>query len=347
MDAISFDQTARYLLKRHFSAVAVRQVIPLNNAGGFSGARLWKVETSQGTHCLRRWPSGTNAARVAAIHRVLAHVARRQFELCPRVQLSDQGQSLVVENGATWELASWLPGDAIDPKSCSDQQLASGTQALARFHLAAASYPGCDEFAPATIRTPTGLIQRCQRIESLLSSSLLDSVLNEPIDCAWEPLKSLRRAIVDDFRAIAPRLLGPLRNACQMRVPHQVCLRDIWSAHILFVGDAVTGILDFDAMRVDSIATDLARLLGSLAGDDVKKWQAGLQAYEGVRPISPDERELVQRYDQSAVLLTGIQWLEWIVLQRREFGDVNTVLARLHVTQSRLQYLKSANWVRD
>ena len=45
-------------------------------------------------------------------------------------------------------------------------------------------------------------------------------------------------------------------------VPFNLCIGDVWHDHILFEGDAVTGMIDFAAAKVDHVAADLARLLG-------------------------------------------------------------------------------------
>ena len=91
----------------------------------------------------------------------------------------------------------------------------------------------------------------------------------------------------------------------------------------------VTGIVDFGAMRVESVAADLARLLGSLAGDDPQAWQARPGRYQQVRSLSDDELRLVTVFDRTTVLLGGLQWLEWIYLEGREFSDHRAVMARI------------------
>ena len=91
-------------------------------------------------------------------------------------------------------------------------------------------------------------------------------------------------------------------------------VRDIHAEHVLFEGDNVSGIIDFGALRIDSVATDVARLLGSMVGDDEAGWQVGLAAYMSVRPLSDDERRLIKVFDESTVLMAGTNWLEWIYL---------------------------------
>ncbi len=68
-----------------------------------------------------------------------------------------------------------------------------------------------------------------------------------------------------------------------LAAPLQPCIRDVWHDHVLFVGDDVSGLVDFGAMQPDSVAADIARLLGSLAGDDRQAWTIGLAAYESVQ----------------------------------------------------------------
>jgi homoserine kinase type II len=119
----------------------------------------------------------------------------------------------------------------------------------------------------------------------------------------------------------------------------QPCLRDIWHAHVLFEGDRVTGLVDFGSMRPDNVATDIARLLGSMAVDNHDDWQLGLLAYQGVRRLGENELALVEMFDRTAVLMSGLQWLEWICLEQRDFSDPAAVLARVDECLARLQVL--------
>jgi Ser/Thr protein kinase RdoA (MazF antagonist) len=121
-------------------------------------------------------------------------------------------------------------------------------------------------------------------------------------------------------------------------LPEQVCIRDVRSAHVLFTGDRVSGIVDFDAMQMTSVAVDVARLLGSYVADDYGRWQHGIDAYSAIRPLSPDERRAARVLDQLGVLGAGLSWLKWILLERRQF-EVPQVLARLAVTERRLEHL--------
>ena len=93
----------------------------------------------------------------------------------------------------------------------------------------------------------------------------------------------------------------------------QPCLCDVWHDHVLFEGDAVTGLVDYGGVKVDNVATDLARLLGSLAGDDPVLRDAGLRAYSRLRPLSLAEEALVPVLDRTGTLLGIANWLRLAV----------------------------------
>jgi Ser/Thr protein kinase RdoA (MazF antagonist) len=101
----------------------------------------------------------------------------------------------------------------------------------------------------------------------------------------------------------------------------------------------VTGLVDFGSMRPDNVATDIARLLGSMAVDNRDDWQLGLLAYQGVRRLGEKELALVETFDRTAVLMSGLQWLEWICLEQRDFLNRAAVLARVDESLGRLHVL--------
>ena len=147
--------------------------------------------------------------------------------------------------------------------------------------------------------------------------------------------------MIELFRLAAPTVLALLDHATVLHVPLQPCIRDIWHEHVLFEGETVSGLVDFGALRPENVAADIARLLGSLAGDHAADWKLGLSAYEQVRPLSASERELITAFDRSAVLMSGIQWLQWIYLEGRTFEAPQRVLDRLDENLARLVQLAS------
>src|SRR5205085_7730253 len=74
-----------------------------------------------------------------------------------------------------------------------------------------------------------------------------------------------------------PALMEALAVAPQLAL--QPAIRDVHHEHVLFTGDQVTGLIDFGALRIDTPLTDVARLVGSLVGDDAEARRIALDAY--------------------------------------------------------------------
>lgn len=328
------DPFAAAAVLREYALPPPSGVEALGNAGGFSGAALWRVSIGPALFCLRRWPAGTNSERVATIDRILR---RTNLSFLPIPLLSRRQQGVVSHDGILWTLSPWMPGEAIAHPSAL--QLRNAMQALAAFHAAVSDDP---QFPRHLVGSPATLTSRLQTLRDFD----LAAIQNAPLPPGWERLEPVRRAVHSFFSEFPPHLLLTRHEGAKgLQLPLQICLRDVWSAHVLFTGDEVTGLIDFDAMRVDSVALDLARLLGSYAGDDSAIWSAGLEAYDFAAKnattggLSLPERELARRYDELAVILTPVQWLSWILLQQRQF-EPETVLPRIAGTIQRLEHLR-------
>lgn len=183
-----------------------------------------------------------------------------------------------------------------------------------------------------------GLTERAQEIVRR-SDSGCDNLRRSLAALAWTEFADLANGIIDYFVRLKPHIARQLKASLDAVVPLQPCLRDIWHDHVLFTGDEVTGLIDPHAARSENVATDLARLLGSLVGDDRAGWDAGLAAYHTIRPLTLAELALVELFDQSAVLLGGMTWLDWVCLEGRKFEDHAKVLARLQTILGRLEVL--------
>jgi Ser/Thr protein kinase RdoA (MazF antagonist) len=106
-------------------------------------------------------------------------------------------------------------------------------------------------------------------------------------------------------------------------------LCDIWHDHVLFSDENVTGVIDFGGVKLDHVTVDLARLLGSLVGDDRSAYGEGVETYHAVRPIGFQDAANVLTLDHTGVLLGITNWLRWLYLERRPFEDRQKVAERL------------------
>lgn len=340
----TLDPAARQILRSYPRRFQPRVLSFLHSGGGFSGARLWRVEGEDGVYALRAMPCATvNVARLQGLHRLLAHVRDSGAEAIVAVPvLTTDGTTFAVLDGFVWQLEPWLPGMADFSLAPSPVRLRNALRALARWHVAAKS------FVPAPIeeqwfgsrpsaRSP-GIFERIQRIEHWTSEQRA-VVRASLMRRTWPDFDELGLRILELFPGVAPSVVQQLRLGSTISVPLQPCLRDIWHDHVLFSGEEVTGLIDAHSCRTDCVATDLARLLGSLVADDREAWDDGLEAYGKVRPLALDERSLMEVFDQSAVLLNGLTWIEWRCVERRSFANPQTVALRLRGIVSRLETL--------
>ncbi len=331
MDAASLDT----VLSAYSPDCRPENVKNLGNAGGFSGAQFWKLATPRGTLCLRRWPQGhPSRERLGFIHGLLLHVSRRGFGRIPVPLLTEHGQTFVDHAGLFWELTRWLPGEPDYHQRPTPTRLAAAMAALADFHRCAGSFE-----ASANRRVPSpGLGRRLSQAEALAQGEL--ERLRTAVERApAHVLREHSRRVLSLSRKLAPRLCDVLRGVANRPLPLQGCIRDIWHDHVLFQGDNVTGLIDFGAADVDSVAGDLARLLGSLVEDSRPDWQVGVAAYDNVRPLAADELHAVTAFDQANVVLSGLNWIRWIFVQNRQF-DLGRVTSRLEMVLRRLDNLE-------
>lgn len=302
-----------------------RQIEPLGSAGGFSGAQFWRVWTDSGVLCLRRWPKENPSTEgLEFIQAVLWYVAREAFTLVPLPLENRRFGGYVRHAGHLWELAPWMPGEADFCQEPNERKLRAAMVALAQFHRAAATFPLPAE---SLSRSP-GICDRLARLKGWMSGDL-DRLAAAIEPGHWPEMADRGQRILGLFPMAAGRVLELLARSARHQVELQPCIRDIWHDHVLYEGTEVSGLIDFGSMGPENVAADVARLLGSMAGDDAPLWRTGLESYQALRPLSDAESELVRAFDQSTVLMGGLNWLDWIYRQRRQFEQPTVVLDRV------------------
>jgi homoserine kinase type II len=291
----------------------------LGNHGGFSGARLWRVEVGTASFCLRAWPPGDpTPERLHWLHDLMAAARGASLAFVPHV-VPVGGATFVSHAGRLWELSTWLPGRADFHQNPAPPRLRAACVALARLHLAWA------DLFPA--EGPCGALdRRRRRAEEWLA--LVGSGWRPRPDAADPVRPSAERAfrVLSDWAGRVGGLLEPLAGR---RLALHPCLCDIWHDHVLFEGDVVSGIVDYGSIKVEHPAADLARLLGSLAGDDAAAWTEGLDAYAALRPLAAEERALAVVLDRTGVIVAAGIWLTWLYRDGRAFDDRQLVADRL------------------
>ncbi|MGQ0634476.1 MAG: phosphotransferase enzyme family protein [Planctomycetaceae bacterium] len=341
-DSTAF-QAARRVLRdypRRFQPLDSKSLAPARP--GFSGAQVWRVVTESGPFCLRATPeAAVEPLRLRGLHRLLAHV-----HACGVVQVAlpvarVDGATFASQAGCVWQLEPWMPGIADFRQAPYARKLENAVTCLARWHQAAKSFDAtraeAQWFFVAAGRSP-GITERLAQISSW-NTEACDLARRRIADDDWSEFRAHATQILELFERVTPRIARELSLGSSLEIALQPCLRDVWHDHVLFTGDNVTALIDAHACRSDCVATDLARLLGSLVPDDHAAWDTGVACYERVRPLNLAERGLIELFDRSAVALSGMTWLNWRYREGRPIDRTDSVLERLAAISRRLEIL--------
>jgi Ser/Thr protein kinase RdoA (MazF antagonist) len=306
--------------------VAAARWTSLGSAGGFSGSRVWRGDADDGREfCLKVHPPAADPERLGrTIHRWMETARSAGLDFVPAVERARDGRTVVCLDGRAWEVTAWMPGRPDFRERPTDARLYAAVAALARIHTAWSedcSLAAC----PAVARRWRALLDW----EELLTAGW------RPRFDAADPVRPYAEAAWNLLPAVLPAAWPPLMHWLRQPVPTQPCLCDIWHDHILFDCDQVTGIIDYAAAKVDHVAVDLARLLGSLAPGDRERMDAGLRVYTSVRPLP--HPELVPLLDWTGTIVAAVHWLRWLYHDRREFADPAAVADRMAGVVRRLQ----------
>lgn len=281
---------------------------------GFSGAVVLRVTTGTGSYACRLWPAGVvSAAQLAWIHTCQTQAAQ-SCRFVPKLMSTLTGATALIHENRFVELADWMPGRADFHLHPSAERLRAAVAALARLHHVWSAHRTVGP-CPAAVRRYQRLAQWTSTREQLLQTGLDRWPSDEQANVAFRAARLLS--------ANRANALARLQPWCRRPLPLQPCLADIWHDHVLFIGDQVTGIVDFGATRWDYPAVDLARLLGSLLGFDTVAWAEALDSYNGpLRTAEPHAYfELPRLLHWTGQLAALVTWLQQLVLAPGPFPD--------------------------
>ena len=314
---------------RYYPAMGAAPVLQrLGNRGGFSGVCLWQVHGAAAS-CLRAWPpNAISVERLKWMHQLMATARAAGHCFVPVVSSNLHGTTWVEHRGRLWELATWMPGRADFHADPTQQKMEAACTSLALVHRAWAS------LVPAT-GPCTGIQRRLERIGEWSALARHAGAAGfADIDKRVRPWAERAQILLSRLAQQVPSALLPL---LQRSLPLQPCLCDVWHDHVLFTANEVTGLIDYGGVKIDHVAVDLARLLGSMAEDNLALVAAGLQAYMRVRPLSLEEQRLVGLLDRTGTIVGLANWLRWLCYERRAFEDYALVAQRMRRLIERME----------
>jgi Ser/Thr protein kinase RdoA (MazF antagonist) len=289
---------------------------PLGSAGGFSGARIWRGTLPDGrSFALKAFPVDFDAHRLDQVHRWMTAARATGLEFVPTIERCGGDRTIAECDGRCWEIASWMPGSADFHANPSDIRLIAAVTAVARIHKS---------WKETRVAPCPAVLRRWQALrdwEVLVRSGWRPRFESaDPIaphaKAAWNCLPA---RVVEARQSLFSWLDRPLTL--------QPCIGDVWHDHILFEGDRVSGIVDYAAAKMDHVAADLARLLGSLIEGDALRSETAIKAYSAVRVLS--NVELIPILDRSGVVASVANWLRRLYFDNEPVADRAAVAARL------------------
>ena len=226
----------------------------------------WLIETTQDRFILTMYERRTDVSDLPFFLGLLDHLAETD---CPVPKtIHDRNGALSREiDGKAVALIEFLPG--VSPSVPSAAQAKAVGESLARMHLATANYPE-------------------QRI-------------NDMGALAWPEIAAAcgdnALATIDpSLPLIVRKHLVSLQAEWPGALPTGVVHADLFPDNVLFVGDEVSGMIDFYFACTDTFAYDLAVTHAAWCFDrtgqafDAELSDALLEGYENVRPLTPEER---------------------------------------------------------
>jgi len=245
------------------------------------------VHTGAGSFILTLYEKRVVAADLPFFLGLMEHLAARGIT-CPQPVKNRQGGMLGTLAGRPAALVTFLEGMWM--RRISNAHCAAVGEALAKLHLAGRDFK---------MKRPNAL-----GMES------------------WRPLYQQAKDRGDSVReglcdAIAKEL-SALEKSWPRDLPQGVIHADLFPDNVFFLGDKLSGLIDFYFACTDALAYDVSVCLNAWCFEtdhafNVTKGRALLKGYAQVRPLSPQERDclpVLSRGSALRFLLTRlVDWL--------------------------------------
>ncbi len=245
------------------------------------------LHTTRGSFILTLYEKRVAAADLPFFLGLMEHLAARGLN-CPQPVKNRAGETLGRLAGRPAAIVTFLDGMWLRRPSVA--HCAGVGEALAKLHLAGADFPG-------------------KRVNAL------------SVD-GWRPLFEAARTRADSLqpglvKTIADEL-AHLERAWPRDLPQGVIHADLFPDNVFFLGDRLSGLIDFYFACTDTLAYDVAICLNAWCFEadhsyNVTKGRGLLQAYARTRPLSERERAALPLLCRGAAmrfLLTRlVDWL--------------------------------------
>lgn len=277
--------------------------------------RNWQVDTTTGAFAVKQL-SDPLATGVREQHRVMKALIGRGVPIPEPIEL-DGGDPVCVVDGAEFTVSVWAPGRHLSGTEMSLAQATALGKLLGSVHIALAEVLGPGVAGPGIAVPDRG--EALSYLDCLLRIIEARPDKDEIDQVAFANLTWRRTVLTDPARsAPAPPELGP----------QGYIHGDFHPNNVLWQDGRVSAVVDWDRVRVHSLAAELIRacllIFGGIGGLDLPRVAAFVSGYRLRRPLT---RALLADAERRMWWL----WLNgfWPLDQRYERG--NTTFDHLYV----------------
>lgn len=211
--------------------------------GGSSSSPKFKVQASKGGFVLkRRAPGASDAERIGFAHALIAASERAGVPVAAPVP-SRGGNGFERVHGGSWELFPFIEGERW---SRTDRQSAAGGEALGRMHRAGLDLLWHGHVVALSYHANLTVLEALRVAPA--------AVLRVEPEADANALRDACEALGQAYReaSAAVNEVGYASLDCQ------VVHGDFHPGNLLFRGDEVAGVIDFDAARIEPAVVDFA-----------------------------------------------------------------------------------------
>ncbi len=228
-------------------------------------AHIWVVRADASSFVLKRYHPWLAHTAIHYEHSVLAHLAAQHLPVAAPVAING-GTMWTDGAGVRWALFAALPGA---PLAEADWMwhVSQAAATLAALHRA------LQGFTPDGAPHPPWERWTLERLDAALAQ--------------WPALPDLTPALVTAARQ---RLAERYFTDALLELPPTVVHGDFSSTNVLWVGDRVSGVVDFERAHGDAAIVDFGAGIVSYHPPQLR---AAVAAYHHARPLTGKERELL------------------------------------------------------
>ena len=251
----------------------------------------WLVETTEGRYLLKcRHPSLREPRLVSAQHGLMGYLLGTGFPV-PALISTRYGTSFLETEGEVYEMQAYLAGVPCDPTRPA--HLATAARTLGWYHGAVQGFDSPALHRPAERYGPRALGQIVERLQKSWrgrTTAQLDLFIGE--------LQGHARDLEARFREFGP-------------LPALVIHSDYYADNLIFQGDRVVGVIDFDLAHWCSRAMEVAEALLAFATERCRRFESIV--YRGVLELDVAHQFLAAYAETAELSEAEIQALPHLI----------------------------------